>query len=440
MNGFITVVSLGFLSLVGFVVTKGFDLLPKKSTLFIVGLSYGLGVGLITAQMYLYARMGILWSSVNLLLPWVLLMAVLYLFQRKKIRFFTPFPPKAGRQNDRSFDGVIAFLLIGILFCVFYTVFEAVMRPLTVWDGWAAWIIKSKAFFLDKTITIPTLQYIRSDGPLVISLLGTFVYVMLGSADDTAVLLSSSAFYIFLLILFYSALKERYSTRYALFFTFLLATTQTLIRQGGRMEAGQADLPLGYFIFVTAVLFLDYFKSAKTPILILLIGFVSMTTFIKFDAMPFVLLMIVMICFVIYQKKTYYQVPLLLLWLIPFLDWQYYKKMTHLDGIYMEGHGIVFSMIKIMNAFIGSLKALVNIKSWNLLWFAYFYCFFFLFSPKNKELVILHIIVLSQLGVYLLIYFFTAGNAPESSAQRLLVHVAPLALYTIALHLNTRKK
>lgn len=425
MNIIITILSLLFLSLVGFVVIKGFDLLPKKSNFFIFSLGYGLGVGLITAQMYFYSRIGLLWNTANLLLPWIVIGGVVYFLNKKRFVF--------KNTKYKRIDKFSVVLLFGIGFSVFYTIFEALIRPLAVWDGWAAWMIKSKAFFLDNTITISALTYIASDGPLAVSLLGSFVYLMLGQIDDTAVLLSSSAFYVFLIMLFYTAVREKQSPRYALFFTFLLAVTQTLIRQGGRLEAGQADLPLGYYFFSCTLLFLEYVKKGEARVLILLSIFLGVTSLVKFEGLPFTFMIGIFITYQIYRKKHFRQLPLLLFWLIPVFDWQNYKHYTNLQNIYASGHGIIFSLQKISNSVSGTLRELINIKSWNLLWITYFYCLFFLFRFKNKDLTFLHIIVISQLMLYILVYFFTIGNAPESSIPRLLVHIAPVALLAISI-------
>ncbi len=425
MNAIITFITLLFISLVGLVVIKAWDLLPKKSNLYVFSIAYGLGVGLITAQLYVYARFGLSWNIWFLILPWVIFTITLSILRRPPLKLKMP----TYKNVDKLFIG----LFLGIVFSCFYTIFEALIRPLSAWDGWAAWLIKSKAFFLDSTITLPTMQYIRSDGPLVVSLLGAFVYVLLGQVDDTAVLLTSAAYYIFLLLFFYSVLKEKCSNKYALFFTFLLATTQTLIRQGGRFEAGQADLPLGYYIFACTLLFLEYLKGGKTKILLLLSVFLGITSLIKFEGFPFTLVIGALILFEIYRKKRYAHLFLLSFWLIPVFDWQNYKKIIHLEGIYYEGHHVIFSLQKIIGSLVGIIRELINIKSWNLLWLVYFYVTLCLFDKKNRDLVVIHIVVLSQLAMYLLVYFFTLGNAPESSIERLLVHIAALALLAIAL-------
>lgn len=428
MNAFITLVLLLLISIIGFTVVQTLAVFPKKSNLFKLSLGYGLGVGMISAEMYVYARLGILWNITNLLTPWVVLVVIYYASNKYKNIFNLRL-----KKMRLKIKPVTILLLLGIIFSALYTIFEALLRPLAVWDGWATWMIKSKAFFLDSTITASTLKYIASDGPLVVSIIGTFIYIALGKVDDTSVLLVSSGFYVFLLTLFFSVVREKNDYRYALFFTFLLATTQTLIRQGGRLEAGEADLPLGYFIFSSTLLYIEYIKSGSGKVLLLLSFFLGITSLIKFEGLPFSLLIIVLVLYDIFKKHKHRQLPLLMFWLIPVVEWQIYKKITNLDSIYFAGHGLVVSFHKILHSIVGTAQGLTNVKSWNLLWIVYFYCIIFLFHKKNFELVTLHIVVLSQLLLYLLIYFFTAGNTPETSLERLLVHLAPAALLSVSI-------
>ena len=55
----------------------------------------------------------------------------------------------------------------------------------------------------------------------------------------------------------------------ALIFTFLLLSTQNLVRHGGRFEAGYADLALGFYIFLSVLLLLDYLKIQNKKALFL---------------------------------------------------------------------------------------------------------------------------------------------------------------------------
>ena len=275
MNAVVVILSILFITSIGYAVLRGFNFLSTKNNLFAIGASYGLGVGCISMQLYLYSRLSIPWQKETLLIPWIILFIVLLLKNRKKIH--------VGFPKFHALKLLDKILLISILLTVAYVIFEALMRPVVAWDAWANWLMQAKAFFITGGIRPDLLMYMDSQYPLTINLLGTFIYLMLGGIDDTAVLLTSSAFYIFLSITFFAALRKRYSIRYALFFTFLLVTTQNLIRHGGRLEAGLADLPLGYFAFLSVLFLFEYFKKSTVKTLLIFTIFLSITSLIKFE-------------------------------------------------------------------------------------------------------------------------------------------------------------
>lgn len=424
MNELIVLATIGFITTVGYTIIRGFNLLSSKENLFAIACSYGLGVGLITSQLYLYSRMQVPWMVEYIFTPWLLIIGWIVIKKRKDIVFSLP--------KFTSLRLVDTLLIIGIILTVGYVVFEALIRPVTVWDGWAIWLMKSKIFFIDGMINPEILNYVRSDYPLIVSLLGTFVYLVLGHVNDTAVLLTSVAFYIFLGLAIFAAIKNEYGLTYALLFTFLFVTLQNFVRHGGRLEAGQADLPLGYYTFMCTMLLIEYIRKSNSKVLLLLSSFLGITCLIKFEGIPISLVIVGFLLYHIYKHKLYRHIIFLLFWFIPFIDWQIYKKMYHLSYTYFSGHTFIFSFGKIVEAFTGTVRELLNVKSWNLLWITYFYTFFIAQKKLTYTQFILHAIILSQLLLYLGIYSFTTGNNPESSIQRLLVHIAPLVLYSIA--------
>jgi hypothetical protein len=124
------------------------------------------------------------------------------------------------------------------------------------------------------------------------------------------------------------------------------------------------------------------------------------------------------------------------LWIIPLIDWQIYKILNHITTTYFAAHTYIFSFKNFLDVVRKEILELVNIKSWNLLWIIYFYTLFLGFIKRNKGMFELHTIIISQLVIYTCLYLFTAGNSPESSFERLLVHIAPLALLTVAFSLK----
>jgi len=421
---FIVILSVIFITGIGFSVIKWLKLLSGKDNLLTLGYSYGLGVGLISFQLYLYSRLNVSWDKYLLIVPWGLLM-ILFAFLNKKRFKFNFKIPKLGK--------IQYSLLALILLAVSYTLLEALLRPVSVWDAWAIWLMKSKVFFIDGKIMPSTLNYVRSDYPLVIGLLGTFIYLMLGKVNDTVVLFASFSFYLFLGILFFGIIKERFGITYALLATFLLLAVQNLIRHGGRLEVGQADLALGYYFFICLSLLLSYLKNNNFKILILLSVFMGITTLIKFEGIPFVLVLEAVILYRIFTKKLYQHLISMLLWIIPVVDWQMYKMTNHFIYTYFSGRPIVVSTSKTINAFWITFLELINVKSWNLLWITYLYSLFTFKIFRNREFIIVNFMVLSQLAVYILIYILTLNNAPESTIERLLTHLAPMAMLYLVL-------
>lgn len=425
MNAFIVTVIILFITCLGFVIIRGFNLLPKKELLASIACGYGLGVGAVSTQLFIYARFDISWHPFWLLTPWIIFVISMVIFRREAFIFKVDKVPE--------FTIFEKCLIVGICLTIAYVILEALIRPVTVWDGWAIWLLKSKLFFIDGTIQAHILDYIKSDYPLTISLFGSYIYILLGSIDDTSILLTSVAFLISLSILFFSTLKRYYGLSYALLFTFLLFTTQNFIRHGGRMEAGQADLPLSYFIFTCAILLLEYIRKSNPQIILLLSIFLGITVLIKFEGVVFSLIIVSILAYHIYQKKRYKHILFLLMWFIPLLDWQVYKNMFGINVNYFAAHPLEISLQKIASSIFGTLSELLNAKTWSLLWIIYFYGLFFIKSKEQKTIFLLNVIILLQLSIYLMMYFFFAGNSPESSIERLLMHLAPLAVLVIAL-------
>lgn len=426
MSEVIVLFSILFIIFVGYLFNQGFGLLKGRDIGWLMSCSYGLGVGVIATQMFLYSRLSIPWERETLLLPWVFVGIVLYV--KKKIFLFSL--PKSIKLY-----GIDYVFLICILLAMGYVFFEALLRPVSVWDGWAIWLLKSKVFFIDGYISPDALRYVGPEYPITISLLGTFIYTMLGYVDDRTILLTSFAFYFFLVLGFFSALKNKFGTTYALFFTFLFVTIQNFIRHGGRLEAGQADLPLGFFMFISTLLTFEYYKTTNVKTLVLLALFLGIIALTKLEGLPFIMVIVTVLLYIIHKKKCYAHFWTFLLYLIPIMDWMFFKSSNNLGSTYIGSRTIEFVIPQIQNAFYGTFKELINIKTWSFLWIAYFYLFM-IKSKKNIEINFLHVVILSQLILYLLIYSFVPEYTPDSSIERLLVHIAPLALYEIAIKIN----
>jgi hypothetical protein len=426
MNAIIVFLSILFISITGFTILRGLNFLQRKDTFLAIGASYGLGVGLIAFQLYFYFRLDIPWQKEFVLAPWIILIVAVLIRNRKHIKFKFPKITKLSR--------IDSILLIGILLAFSYTVFEALLRPVVTWDAWSNWLLYPKMFFIDGKITVETLRYTFSGQPLTVSLLGSFIYIILGRIDDTSVLLTSSAFYISIAIILFAVLRNKYGLRYALLFTFLFATTQNYIRHGGRLEAGLADLTVGYFAFLSVIFLFEYFKNHSYKSLLLFSIFLISTSLIKYEGIALAFFIAFSAFVYIIKHRLFKHLFILGLWVISLLIWQIDRKMIGIENTYFSTtHPREIGIMKSINAFTGTFKELINLKTWNFLWITYFYTLFAFGIKKQLELTVLNFVILSQLSLYLLMYNTTFGNTPESSLERLLMHVAPLAFYSIAI-------
>lgn len=428
MNNIIALFSIFYITIIGYAVIWGFELLPRKDKLISFACSYGLGIGFITMQMYIYSRLNIPWDKELLIFPWMLFVAVIFYKNRKEFRF-----PLSKRIKLRLTEKA---LIAGITLTSAYTIFEALLRPVYAWDTWVTWLLKSKVFFIDGKISPEVINYIKVNYPLVINLLGTFVYIMIGSVDDTAVLLTSSAFYAFTALLLFAVLRKKYGLTYALLFTFLLTTTQNFVRHGGRLEAGLADLPLGYYSLCCVTLLFEYLTKNSGKVLFLLNVFLGIIGSVKFEGITMGIAIASFAFYHLYRQKLYRQLPFIMFWIVPIADWEIYQRIYKLKDTYFSVHVFDVSVNKTLDAFSGTFKELLNVKSWNLLWILYFYSLFVF--KKKSELIILNIIILSQLGVYMGMFIFAKGSNPEGSIERLLMHLAPLAFYYIAVEAKSQ--
>lgn len=426
MNIIIVLLILVFIVTIGYEFISLFNLLNGFSKLLKLSYAFGLGVAFVSFQMYVYSRLNMPWTKLSMLMPWIVFILISIIKNRKYLTFTKSKPLKLKK--------IDVVLIILILFCVFYTAFEALIRPPVTWDSWATWLFQSKIFFIDGKINPKIFLEFGFNYPFAYNLLGTFIYTILGRVDDFAILLTSSAFYVFLALLFFSFLKKRYGLRHALVFTFLFVAMQNLIRHGGRLEAGIADLPVGFFSFSCLTLLLEYINKSRVKILLILSILLGFTAVIKFEGMTLSILIGVIIIYNIFKKKLYNHIPILFFWLLPTVDWQIFRK---INGIGLENfisYSFKTSINSTLNAFIGTFKELINIKSWNFLWITFLYSFILIKFNKHKELMIINFVVVSQLVIYILIYIiFSNSYNPESSIERLLIHIAPMAMLGVTM-------
>jgi len=425
MNRLIAIVGIISYVVIGFSILKLLGFTKKRSLLENSAFSFGVGVGLISFEMFIYSILRIQWSNVLLLTPW--LIPTFFAFKNTKLKLSRIF-------SNYKFVDYLLFILILILLA--FTFFEANIRPLYAWDGIASWVLKGKVFYFDGFLNSNFLALIKDSHPYIISLGNTYIFNLLGTPDDRSVQIFYYAFYFFLALLFYSSLKKQMGIRRSLIFTFLILSTQNLIRHGGRYEAGYADLALGFYIFSTLLILIEYLKKQSYKILYVLLLLTAITSLVKEEGMFFSYLIFLIILILQVKKRNFKGFFYWIIGLAPLVGWEVFEYYNRIPfHYYYTQFNIQIFRAPVVAKYM--FLEFLNIQNWNLLWI--FFLIGILYSIKNRKTNLIYLIILYQLFIYFLV-FLISPQQPQlhvpNAIDRLLLHLAPIALYITVLSVN----
>lgn len=388
-----------------------------------VGISFGLGSGLVSFQMFVYVLCSIPLDVFTLCLPWIIFLLIYGIVASKQVSILLP-------HYKLSFTSVVLFILIVIT--IMYVFFQSQLRPLQAWDAVANWSFLSKATFIDKTIDGEFYQFANFDIPYLVSFQEAFIYFIHGSVIDREVLLIFPFYYISLLFLFYVSVRKFLSKNYSLLFTFLLASLPNLLRQAGTYDIGYVDISLAYYMFVSIVLLIHVLDGKKERGLFLLLGiFVGFTTLVKGEGQGFAMTIAFVVTVYLYKTKMLSNVLYFVPGIILFISWKNYSITQEIPTHYLYSGKVHLSRFFIITRLYG--LEFINVVRWNFLWMALFVAFLMIIVQKKMN-ILLSILVL-QLFFYMGIYLYTPLDVVghiQGSFDRFLLQISPLALYIVA--------
>jgi hypothetical protein len=419
-----------FIILAGYTTGEYFLYAKSYSIIKKIALSYALGFGFIGIQMFILSILGIKWNYGIILTPWLIFICYFFLRNHKYSYHNLNILNKI-----KLFSRIEKLLLILLVSLLIFVGIESVLRPVQAWDGWDNWVFRANVFYLNKGIDNYYFSYTTDSYPLIIPLTTSLGYMSLGSIDDRSILLFYYFFYFALGLLFYSSIRNFADRKTALLFSVLLLSCQNLIRHGGRFEAGQADLAVGFYIFACVIVLLDYLKIKSTRLLLLLTVLLSIATQIKNDAIPFVLLST---CFVVYKilkekkyKKLFYLIPLPLV----MLGWELFKKFNNLHPNFLFRNGIEFHIERFPIIVFNFFKEFGNIQNWNIIWIVFLFCIV-IYRKHLGTYILVPIFLFFQLLFYVFIFLLLPQDPVtqiNAISNKLLLHIVPLAAFTITI-------
>jgi hypothetical protein len=414
--------------------------------------SYGLGAGLVTLEMFFFYFFNIKYTVSGILAPWVLLILlnlVLYIRQDKKSFTADKITPKGG------YRALGYFLIFCLAAEVAFTFFRAMIKPIEAYDAIAIYSIKSKIFYLAGSIPNGYFSSLgqafpHPDYPLNIPLFETYIYLFLGKLNDQLVKVIFPLYYLAILGIFYYAVRRFAGKTYALLFTFLMASVSQF---SSYATNGYADLPIAYYYFVSAVFLFSWFQDTKsTGYLAISAIMAALAGWTKNEGLMYCLINFIVIgSFLAFNLKKVKRMDCLLaalyvltvvLILSPFL---WIRNAEHLVNTDIESGGagpayMIKQFYKLGPILYEFQKEFFGPKKWNILWPIIALAFIFRFKNAFRGIqkyaaVSIMLAILGYVSIYMIsridITFFV-----EKTMSRFLIHFMPLAVYWLAMLLK----
>lgn len=430
----------------------GFNLAAKAGAYFLAGL------GLVSLQMLLYSLVGIGFGFLPVAAPWVVLSAFLiYKGRKASAGDLEVKPAQAG------FDRYSLPFFIIIAIQLSYSFIYASALPVSGWDSWAIWFLKAKVFFIEGSVPAgflidPSFGYSHPDYPLMIPLAVSWIYTVIGVADDSIARLIYPLQYGALLALFYFFVKAASGVRTALVFTALLSLTPILVMHASGLAvkvgglytgdyAGYADLALSACFMGSASFIYLYLRDGKTSQFLCAVLFLSIGAWTKNEGLTFAMigLLILWIGSVKTGKRAGYLIAASIAVFAVFVaPWAVYKAGLGIGSEYAGRAGLAVSfdgltrlpvIIRYLARELFLLTGLFSFTWW--LWMAG--SLINIRGQIKLPILSLNVLALGQLGVYVFVYMITPADLEwhlQTSLDRLSLQLLPLFLMISALNFS----
>lgn len=432
---------------IGFNIVTFFDRKKHLGLLESIGLSFPLGIGLISIEMFILGLLGIKFKINSILIPWIAFIIYNVIFSRAQFKRKINFKIKPFSNFEKVIFSFISFEVI-------YTFFRALIKPIEAYDSVAIYALKSKILYLAGTLPRDFFDKIANnfhgahpDYPMLVPLSEAWFYVFTNNFNDFAVKFIFPTYFLSFAVIFYFTLKKISGNRFtALLFTFILISIKQF---NDYATIGVADLILA-INFSLSLLYLYLWMSNNKRIYIavsLLYALLSIWTKNEGLLLTAINTVVLSMFFIRDKSKEMKKIPILIFiyFLVIFsvvCGWSYYKGSL---GLVNENFNC--SMLS-FNAFISNTNKLLPIiyefqkqifgfKKWNILWILI--CFLFVaklkYALSGRRLYFSLTMLLFFIG-YTFMYLFSVVEIryfTRTTTSRFLLHILPVCVFWIAL-------
>ncbi len=412
-----------------------------------IGLSFPLGIGAISIEMFIIGLFRAQFRTALILTPWVVLIVYNFIFLRPYFRNGLSFKISPLSRSEKIIFSFLSFEVI-------YTFFRALIKPIESYDSVAIYALKSKILYLVGTLPQDFFTKVANnfhgahpDYPLLIPMAETWFYTFIHNFNDFLVKSIFPLYFISFLIVFYFILKRTLGSRFgALLFTFVLVSIKQF---NDYATIGMVDLTLGINFCLSFLYLYLWMKNCRnrTYLYISLI-FSILVLWTKNEGLLLAAITLIILFLFLLRKGHGPNKEILIpasgyfLAIIAItLCWLGYRNYL---GFVNENFN--FSMLTLKN-FVSGLnriplilyeyqKHVFGFKKWNIIWIVLLALLAARFkkSVKDDVLYITTVIFMFFIG-YSLVYIFSTMDFRfllTRTASRFLLHILPVCVFWIA--------
>jgi hypothetical protein len=315
------------------------------------------------------------------------------------------------------------------------------------WDGLFNWEIKARIAFLNggaiplEFFYDPTRTWTLQGYPLLLPLAEAWFYGWMGSADQGTIKLLFPLFFAAALGLIGAGMARFGGAVWQTSLAFLLIATTPLSMVGdGSASSGYADFPLAVSYLAAVVYLIEHWIEGSGRLLPMLGCLAAIPCWVKQEGAILWLCLIALAVIKILQRR---QIRLLLWLILPglvvLIGWRafvgFVKPPTGENFLPVTPVTLWNNLDRAQVIFPAAMSEMSNWKHWGVLWPTVAVSILILVI-RDRGMIALPLAVIAPIAFYCGVYFFTAWSVAmhfNSSFPRLLIHVALVAVITVAI-------
>ena len=418
----------------------------------LAGLSYLVGMGAVSAELFFMWVFRIPPRPVFVIAPFVILTGVNL---KKYPALFKRLLPRTVTPPDVS----ELLLMAAVAFECAYTFFRSVIKPVEAYDAVAIWALKAKILFLSYPTFSGFARLVRDgfhgahpDYPLLVPFGDVWFYIFANSFNDTLVkVVFPLGFAAFLLVFFSLLYRASGSRKLALVFTFMIASVKQF---NDYATIGVADLTLGIYLWLAFAYCFMWMRKKQTAYFAVSVMCALLAFWTKNEGVLAPILLSLMLGGIAFYRKAVFKsssvriLAALALMAAAVVTWYGVKTGMHIGNDVVnteslkkiEAKGVLLRPAAIAYEY---QRQIFGFKKWNAAWILFLAAL--ALKPRRRGYFPGYGYVLWPvaffLGAYTLVYMMTPqdlGWHLKSTFSRLIIHLLPLAMFFSALWVNER--